>query len=194
MKTFDAPEWMIEPFLKQGVLESDYYLYGAGRALAFVRMAAHTLDALSDDQKIAEYHAYAGISAARTAIDATAVWLNVRLQLGVKQGPEINLSRKDFWKKASKALSESQKELVLLGELGGVIDEYRQRAQHREGLAIARRLPSENLGHAGGWYLMPNGLSGDRAEDVHLVGILVGWADGIESNLREIHNLVKGGR
>ena len=86
MKTFDVPDWMVGPFVTNGVSENDYYLYGAGRALGFARMAAYALDDPNYDTetighplKVAEYHAYTGISAARTAIDATASWCNVVL-------------------------------------------------------------------------------------------------------------------
>ena len=47
--------------MKDGV---DYFLYGAGRALGFMRMAAYALDEPYSSQKVAEYHAYTGISAA----------------------------------------------------------------------------------------------------------------------------------
>ena len=74
MPSYDVPAWIIQALYDNGELtDASYHLYGAGRALTFVRMAADTLEPLANDDKIfAEYHAYAGISAARTAIDATA--------------------------------------------------------------------------------------------------------------------------
>ena len=193
MKTFDAPKWMIDPFREHGICRVDYYVYGAGRALGFVRMAAHALGELSNEQKIAEYHSYAGISADRTAIDAIASWLNAKLELGVKQGPGINLSFGDFRGKALANLPESSKEHVEhLGELGREIDLHRQRAQHREGLALVYHEGSEESDHRGGWYLAPKGLSGDRALDLRLADLLGAWADKIEGDLRAIHTMVIG--
>ncbi|MCE2465173.1 MAG: hypothetical protein J4G01_03705 [Dehalococcoidia bacterium] len=200
MKTFDAPDWMIEPFLKQGILGPDYYLYGAGRALGFVRTAAYELEVLEDgsetvghQQKIAEYHAYAGISAARTAIDATAAWLNVRLGLGLGQSSVVNLSRKDFRTKVLVGRPEAQEYCRVLGDLGREIDEHRQRAQHREGLAVSYYL-SQKLNFLSGWYLRPQGMSGHWEDALLLVELLRSWADEIEDNLRGIHDLVKGGK
>ena len=189
MKTYDVPEWIICPLVKEGVSESDYHLYGAGRALGFIRMAADALDDSRDctELKVAEYHAYVSISAARTAIDATASWLNVKLQLGLKPSPQINLSKGGFRAKVSKVRPEVQEYIQVLGDLGKQVDEHRQRAQHREGLALLSHSDSKELGHRVGWYLMPKGLSGNRTADLHLAELLRCWADNIEINLREIH-------
>ena len=57
MKTFDVPDWVIAPFrrsagtgehCKLGVFEDDYHLYGACRALGFVRMAAAALEKMGN--------------------------------------------------------------------------------------------------------------------------------------------------
>ena len=136
MKTFAVPDWMVAPFVTNELSESDNYLHGAGRALGFVRMAAYALDEPYSRQEVGEYHAYTGISAARTAIDATAVWCNTTLHLGFAQGPQLNLSRKDFQEKISKASPEVVTYVQALGDLGKKINEHRQRAQHRDGLAI----------------------------------------------------------
>ena len=191
MNTFDVPEWITEILLANGVGEDDYHLYGAGRALGFVRMAAHALDeSIAGDGlpfKEAEYHTYAGISACRTAIDATASWLNRKLQLGLAPSPRINLSRIDYQKKIFKECAGIQKQILVLGELGKYVDIHRQRAQHREGLAIMRHLKSVEKNHEGGWYIAPEGLNGDRASDLLLKELLFGWADEIEANMRAIH-------
>ena len=73
-----------------------------------------------------------------------------------------------------------------LGELAKEIDEQRQRAQHREGLALIFHSPGTKVVHAGGWYLAPKGLSQPRTDDALLVGLLQGWADRIEQELRSI--------
>ena len=190
MKTFDVPNWMIAPFISQGVSQSDYFLYGAGHALVFVRMAAYALDEAPNDQKVAEYHAYTGISAARTAIDSTASWCNVALELNVTQGNQVNLSRQDFRGKLSQVQPEISKYVERLGTLGKQIDKHRQRAQHREGLAIFYHMYSEKLGHPGGWYLE---TSGDRTAALHLVDLLNRWADEIEDNLREVLKVMAPG-
>ena len=197
MKILGIPDWMgfyLSVRAKStGLSESDYHLHGAGRALGFVRMATCALAESYSGQEVGEYHAYTGISAARTAIDAIAVWFNTTLQLDVVQGPEINLSRKDFRKKVSKASLEVSTYVQALGTLGKQIDKHRQRAQHREGLAISPHMDSEQLGHPGGWYLMPQGLSGDRTADLRLVDLLNGWANEIEDNLREILKVMASG-
>ena len=187
MKTFDVPDWMIAPFVANGVSENDYFLYGAGRALGFVRMAAYVLDEIPNGQKVAEYHAYAGVSAARTAIDATASWCNVVLKLGVKQGNQVNLSRGDFREKLAQVQPQISEYVEHLGDLGRKIDEHRQRAQHREGLAISYHTDSEKFGHPSGWYLA---ISGDHTADLRLVDLLNGWAGYIEENLQEIHQVL----
>lgn len=184
MKTFDVPNWMIASFGSQGVIQSDYFLYGAGRALGFVRMAAYVLDEFPNDQKVAEYHAYTGISAARTAIDASACWCNVILKLGVKQGNKVNLSRQDFRGKLTQVQPQVSEYVEHLGELGSQIDRHRQRAQHREGLAIFYHMESKKSKHPGGWYIA---ISDDHTADLRLVDLLNRWADEIEDNLREIH-------
>ena len=191
MKTFGVPDWIgfyLSVRAKStGLSESDYHLYGAGHALGFVRMAACALEEPYSRQEVGEYHAYTGVSAARTAIDAIAVWCNITLQLDVAQGPQINLSKKDFRKKVSKANPEVAAYVQALGTLGKQIGKHRQRAQHREGLAIFYHMDSVKSGHPGGWYLA---ISGDRTDDLHLVDLLNGWADAIEDNLREIHKVL----
>ena len=194
MKTFNVPDWMVGPFVTNGVSENDYYLYRAGRALGFARMAAYALDAPNYDAetighplKVAEYHAYTGISAARTAIDATASWCNVVLELGLKPGIQESLTKKAFRTKVSKASPGVTTYVQALGDLGEKIDEHRQRAQHREGLAISYHMDSQKLGHPGGWYLA---IGGYHTVDLRLVDFLNGWADEIEENLREIHKML----
>ena len=191
MKTFDVPQWITELLLANGVTDDSYHLYGAGRALGFVRMAARVLDESDTSEKLAlkeaEYHTYSGISASRTAIDAIASWLNIRLSLGLEFNAQVNLSRKEFRGKVLKvnpALNDSVKDL---GELGKLIDKFRQRAQHREGLAIIHHRESIEKGHKGGWYLAPEGLSGNRIDDLLLTEMILSWADEIEANLRAIH-------
>ena len=187
MKTFDVPDWMIAPFVANGVSENDYFLYGAGRALGFVRMAAYALDEIPNDQKVAEYHAYTGISAARTAIDAIAVWCNLVLELGLKPRIQVSLTKSPFRNKISKALPEVATFVRALANLVEEIDKHRNRAQHREGLAIFYRMDSQKLEHPGGWYLA---ISGDRTAELRLIDLLNGWADEIEDNLREIHKVL----
>ena len=189
MKTFDVPNWMIAPFISQGVSQSDNFLYGAGRALGFVRMAAYALDEIPNDQKVAEYHAYAGISAARTAIDATASWLEKMLEFQMVRRFLVNPSRQEFRDAISQRRPEMLKYVKNLGDLGDQIDDHRQQAQHREGLVIRNKF-SQKSQHLNGWHLAPMGLSGDHTVHLRLVDLLNGWADEIEDNLREIHQVL----
>ena len=181
------PEWIVIPLLEDGVSDSDYYLYGAGRALGFVRMAGDQLDDSTTLFKEAEYHTYTGISASRTAIDAAAAWLNARLELKVSPPVDINLSRKPFREKVSQAVPQVQGYLEALGNLGQTIDEHRQRAQHREGLAIEHQISSAETSHLSGWYIRPNGIGGPHDNDQRLAELLQSWAEKIEFNLRGIH-------
>ena len=186
MKTFDVPNWMIAPFVANGISEKDHFLHGAGRALGFTRMAAYALDEILNDQKVAEYHAYAGISAARTSIDATASWLEKMLELQLARRYLVNPSRQEFREAVSQARPEILKYVKNLGDLGNQIDDHRQQAQHRDGLAIRNKI-SKKSPHMNGWHLAPKGLSGDHTADLRLVDLLNGWANEIEENLREIH-------
>ena len=190
MKTFDVPQWVTESLLANGVTDEDYHLYGAGRALGFVRMAAYVLDKSaigeSIDFKEAEYHTYSGVSASRTAIDAVASWLNKRLQIGLTPSPRINLSREKFQKRVLAECPDIQQEVLSLGKLGSTVDKHRQRAQHREGLAIRFRNNSDNVVNQAGWYLAPQGLSGPLEHDLLLTELLGNWADQIEENAKEI--------
>ncbi len=171
MKTFDVPHsmsfYLSDRTKSSGFSESDNYLYGAGNALGFVRMAAFALYEPYSRPVVGEYHAYTGVSAARTAIDAFAVWCNSVLELGLKPGIQVSLTKSPFRNKISKALPEVATCVQALGDLGKEIDDHRQQAQHREGLAI-RNKSSRKSPHLNGWYLAPMGLSGDHAADLHL--------------------------
>ncbi len=187
MKTFGVPDWMgfyLSVRAKSaGLSESDYQLHGAGRALGFVRMAAFALDEPYSRQEVGEYHAYTGVSAARTAIDATSSWFNVVLKLGLKPSIQVSLAQRSFQKKAAEARPEVATYVQALADLVEEINKHRNRAQHREGLAISSHLDSQKLGHPGGKYLA---MSGDHTADLHLAKLLNCWADKIEENLREI--------
>ena len=128
MKTIDLPCWMgwyLYVCAKSaGLSEGDTYLHGAGRALGFVRMAAFALDEIPKDQKVAEYHAYVGISAARPTIDATACWLEKILELQVAQRHQVNTSRPEFRKSISRVRPEVSKYIKSLGDLGNQIDAH----------------------------------------------------------------------
>lgn len=79
MKEFEIPECIVKALSKKNnLVDADFHLVGVGRAIAFVRMAASVLETFGHESlRIAEYHAYAGISASRTAIDATSSWLRL---------------------------------------------------------------------------------------------------------------------
>lgn len=194
MKIFGVPEWMCWYLSVRakfaGLSESDYYLHGAGRALGFVRTAACALDESYSRQEVGEYHAYTGLSAARTSIDFTASWLEKMLEFQMDQRHQVNTSRKEFRKEVSQVRPEVSKYVKNLGTLGKQIDKHRQRAQHREGLAISPHMDSEESGHPGGWYLA---ISADQTADLHLSNLLNRWADAIEENLREMLRTVAPG-
>ena len=194
MRTYNVPDWITTNLVNQGLSDNAYFLCGTARAWGIIRMAADALDdldkragILGGPLKIAEYHAYAGISASRTAIDAAAAWLNALLQLGVSPPHQINLSREKFQEKVLKGRPELKLYVQELGTLGNHIDPHRQRAQHREGLALRHHVYSQKSGHPGGWYLAPKGISGDHTDDLHMAELFRSWADKIETNLHGIH-------
>jgi len=62
LKVFDAPDCIVEAMRHRDLREPDYMIYGAGRALGFMRMAAWALqevekEIFGGDQRAAEYHA-----------------------------------------------------------------------------------------------------------------------------------------
>ena len=188
METHDVPCWMTVPMLANGVRESDYYLYGAGRALGFMKMAADALAKLDSAQKEAEYHTYAGISAARTAIDAGACWLNLLLQIGQPFNPSLDLSKQGFRKKLVKNRPAICAYVEALGALGKVVDEQRHKAQHRAGLPVKYHVESNKSNHQGGWYLVTQESHGHHQSDLHLSNLLQDWERQIEEKLFLIHH------
>ena len=101
-----------------------------------MKTVATALDQLENDLKEAEYHAYAGISSARTAIDSSAGWLNIALKAGQQHNSGLNLSRKDFRKRLLNKAPVICSQLIDLGVFGEEINQHRQGAQHREGLPL----------------------------------------------------------
>jgi hypothetical protein len=95
--TYDVPECIVTFIRHRDLRDEDYYLYATGRALGWVRMAAFQLER-TDDFKLAEYHAYAAICAARTSIDAFANFLNRFLSLGLSPPTESDLAKNRFRK------------------------------------------------------------------------------------------------
>ena len=187
MRTSDIPTCIVDALsisAKQGGLtDDDYHLAGAGRAIAFVRMSAEALDSLNNDQRVAEYHAYCGISAARTAIDATASWLRLELEVDIKSLSYVDLKKDAYREKILGKRPDLGESVEPLSQLASEIDQHRQRAQHREGLALIFHSPGTVVVHAGGWYLAPDGLSRPRSGDIHLVDMLQLWATNIENRI-----------
>jgi hypothetical protein len=70
------PRCITQFMLNRDLVEADYHLNGVGRALSHVRVAAQQLRN-TNGREMADYHAYAGVSAARTSIDSMASWLNL---------------------------------------------------------------------------------------------------------------------
>lgn len=173
--TYDIPECVIDYIKKRPRLkDEDYYLAGAGRALGWMRIAAAQLARSNDfELKLAEYHAYAGISAARTSIDAFANFLNCFFSIGFSPSPEIDLAKERFRNKIKAAEPRISADVDALARLAIQIDPHRQKVQHREGPALVRYSNEQ-------WYLAPQGLRGSRDADENLVDLLGRWADEIE--------------
>jgi hypothetical protein len=174
------PRCITQFMLKRDLVEADYHLNGVGRALSHVRIAAQQLRN-TNGREMADYHAYAGVSAARTAIDSMASWLNLWSGAHRRASGAVDLNNERFRKDVDPRLPKAM--IPRIDELNRIgvdqIDQHRQRAQHREGLAVVRYEP-------GGWYLAPEGIQHPRAHDVPLPELLDGWADGIEKAVCEM--------
>lgn len=172
MRTYDVPDCIIEYMRRRDLVDGDYHLYGSGRALGWIRMAANELDSLPNELKIAEYHAYAGVSAARTAVDALASWLNLHFDLR-KGGTTIDFKKPPFRQCVlgkEPSLSDAMEGLASLAK---EVDAFRQRAQHREGLALSYHVP-------GRWHVVL------EAQRQHLPTLLRQWAGLIENAISHI--------
>jgi len=92
------PHCITQFMSRRDLVDADYHLNGVGRAIAYTRIAAQELRNTKSTEK-ADYHVYAGVSAARTAIDSVASWLNLWFALNLPPSSMIDLGRKDFRKK-----------------------------------------------------------------------------------------------
>src|SRR5581483_9855755 len=92
--SYGIPDCILETLVERDWVDADYHLASSGRAIGWVRMAADRIEE-AEEQNVADYHAYAGVSSARTAIDAVASWLNVRLDLGMS-GSAVDLTKSKF--------------------------------------------------------------------------------------------------
>jgi len=109
LRTYDVPDWITESLVGRDLTGADYkYLFGFGRALGFARTAADAIDALGNELKTVEYHAYAGVSASRTAIDAAAHWVRVRLPIHVTKVTQVDFKNKRFRGEIVKAKPQTE--------------------------------------------------------------------------------------
>jgi len=174
LKPHDVPECIVEAMLRHDITDEDKYLYGCGRAIAFIRMAAEALDELGNEQKVAEYHGYAGISAARTSIDAATNWLNIALGIKQKQSSALDIAKDGFYKN----IVDRRPSIILyvdcLRSLAKEIDRQRQRAQHREGLGLWYY-------SSGDWHLAEPNVPKNQYRRID--SLLREWADTIEEQI-----------
>lgn len=177
MRSYNAPACVVEYMRNRDLVDSDYYMYESGRALGWIRMAADAIEELPNELEVAKYHAYAGISAARTAIDALASWLNARLNLR-RRGASVDLKKEHFQETVVEAKPSIRGNTDRLARLLQQIDEPRQRVQHREGVALLHYVP-------GGWHLT-RGLQAPRDQDASLPSLLREWANLIETEVCQI--------
>jgi hypothetical protein len=142
--------------LHRDLVDADYHLNGIGRALTYVRIGAQQLRN-TNGREMADYHAYAGVSAARTAIDSVASWLNLWSGANRRSSGAIDLNNERFRKEIVARIPAGMVgPIQTLNRIGvDQIDKHRQRAQHREGLAVVKYVP-------GGWYLAPEGIQHRR--------------------------------
>jgi hypothetical protein len=180
MRSYDVPTCIIEFFRHRDLVDSDYALYGSGRAIGWLKMSADAIEELPNELKEAEYYAYAGISAGRTAIDALANWLNAVLKLE-KRRTAIDLAKDPFRKLIENSAPSIAVHADRLGALADMIDGPRQQAQHREGLALQFR-NAEGTNEQGGWHLAREELQ-EPGNSIYLPGLLREWATSIEEEV-----------
>lgn len=182
---------------------ADDYLLAGARAVCWVRSAAGFLEQLAagaspGDRALAEYHTYAGVSAARTALDALANWLRVVLLI---PDAEFVPSQRDF--AVSKFRRRLKKEEPHLGAtLGSLfiltkeIDPLRQAAQHREGIPISFAVLKEAPSQGARWRLKGRSFERGRVSktyrELELVALLSGWADQIDTQLQQLLRALPG--
>ena len=182
MARYEVPhfvwEWMLAAKLEP--IEACHSLEWAGRTLGFVRMAADRLETPRPGRRsVAQYHAYAGISAALTSIDATATWLNESLRLGVTAGIPVDLCRSAYRQRVSDAIPDAEEHIAVLGQLKGYINESRKLIQHRRGAPLNFHPYGE------GWcFEPPDDREPTQVVHRYLHDLLRNWANQIEPNLK----------
>jgi hypothetical protein len=101
--------------------------------------------------------------------------------LGRNPSASVDLGNKRFRKEIDALVLSAM--LAHLDRLNSIatneIDRHRQRAQHREGLAVVRHEP-------GGWYLAPEGAQRPRSQDLPLADLLLSWPNAIEAAVCDI--------
>jgi hypothetical protein len=133
----NVPDFIIELVVGKDVRPDFYYMCAAGQNLVFMEVAATHLEADADlDHPEAAYHIYAGISAARSALDAASHWMRTTLSLPVSSLLACDLTKREFRKLLRDAgQAQLAHEFSRHGDLFKRIDDYREMLQHREGLA-----------------------------------------------------------
>jgi hypothetical protein len=186
---FDMPECLVDAIKddvqRLGGKGGWQYLRGCGMAISFVRMAAYALQTpMHINQRVVEYHAYTGISAARSAIDAMANWLNIQNR-GQQAEPSarVDLNKAKYRNEVTERWPTLAHRFEELGELAANIDRYRQRVQHRSGVPLQYQVYHDD----GKWCLAGQ----DRKKGECCVRLLREWADVIECNICEITHLIR---
>jgi hypothetical protein len=166
------------------------FLAQCGRSIARARLAAELFSTIEILE--ADYHAYAGVSSCRTALDAFARWLNGFLEspMPLSNPIAINVTRNDFKKAIGTALStrghgSAIPHLDALKDLGDEIDIYRQLAQHRDGLFVRSYFGAfspgqENVPDPLRWRIAKPGEYEVTAKSEIAVNLIRRWTDAIE--------------
>jgi hypothetical protein len=201
MTKYDIPAVIIECMRGRDLWHADYYLNAAGRALSWMRIAADSIDDLAiqehgGDEKVAHYHTYAGVSAARTALDALANWLRFVFVVPDEFLPphRIDFAEKDFRKHIVRLQPQTTEQVAKLMRLAKEIDPLRQLAQHREGVQVVYGvLQFQDAWYGKGrWYLRSRSLQSVRSpkvqKELDVVLVLRRWAEEME---REIFELIR---
>ena len=134
--------------------------------MTFIRIAANQLEALTEEFAMeAEYHASAGMNAARGVADSTASWLNGELGLGAKEGNALSLTHNPFLYKVAAKLPKVEEHLRRLAAWAGVFHTQRLKAQHGNGLAMfygkVLRTDNQDIDEIlKGWFLHPADIPG----------------------------------
>jgi hypothetical protein len=169
---------------------SDYFLRHCGRSIVRIRIAADGLDSTAFIWE-ADYHAYAGVSSAYTAVDTFSNWLSSLLGLVWQRVTDVGLDKSEFRERVRERISPAMyAHICELRTLLAAINPYRRPAIHREGLIVTRVSTSQRPQWT--WSVWTQDQSRLGADFNDATGMLRNWADRLEASVGAAIDLAPG--